>query len=87
MKTIWKYALPVKDEFTIEMPLNAKILAIQSQNEIGHMWALVESNAPMEMRTFVTIGTGHKVEATIDTHQYRGTYRQVPFVWHIFEKN
>ncbi len=88
--TIWKYTLPIKDEFTIEMPSNAKVLTIQSQNGVGCMWVLVDPNALTEVRIFKTIGTGHPVDlatlGAVELMAYRGTYQTQGFAWHIFEK-
>ncbi len=88
--TIWKYTLPIKDEFMIEMPSNAKVLTIQSQNGEGCMWVLVDPDASTETRTFKTIGTGHSVDlvefGAIGLTAYRGTYQTEGLVWHIFEK-
>lgn len=87
MKQIFKYSLPVLDEFTVEMMKGAKILCVQAQEGVGQMWAIVTEYAGKEFRTFKTIGTGHDVEdAEMTMLHYIGTYQSGKFVWHIFEK-
>ena len=87
---IWKYILPIKGSFAIEMPSDAKVLTIQTQNGLGCMWVLVDEDAKKETRMFRTIGTGQTVDlvelGAIGLTAYRGTYQRDGLVWHIFEK-
>lgn len=85
MEIIFKYELKVTDTQTIEMPAQAQILCVQSQNGKGQIWAKVNTlNEPVP-RTFHTFGTGH--ELTGDTCCYIGTYQIANgvLVWHVFE--
>ena len=87
MKQIWKYSLPVQDEFVIEMMVGAKILCVQSQQGVGQIWAVVTEHTGEEIRTFKTIGTGHDIEdAELAMMEYIGTYQSGQYAWHIFEK-
>ena len=85
MSTIWKYHIPVGDKFTLNMPKGAKIIALQVQLGTPCMWAIVEPDACEKERTFVVIGTGHKVPAGtlefIDTFQVDNSR----LVFHVFE--
>ena len=85
MKTVYKYPVPVADAVRLNMPVGAKILTVQSQNDTPTLWALVDPDAPLESRVFRVIGTGHPVEDGDLT--YIGTAQQFggSLVWHIFE--
>jgi hypothetical protein len=55
---IWKYEIPIKDDFTLEMPKDSKILSFQLQKDIPQLWAIVDENAEKEIREFKLLGTG-----------------------------
>lgn len=86
MKTIWKFAVPVKDAFELDLPEGAEILTVQIQRGEPQLWALVDPYAPKVRRKFRVIGTGHPIEdagdlfwvATIQLHE--GS-----LVFHIFQ--
>jgi len=80
MKRIYKYKL----EDSVEMPIGAKILSIQMQNNRPYIWALVDTDAECEFRHFEIIGTGHDFPEA-DNFTYINTFQDGPFVWHIFE--
>jgi hypothetical protein len=77
---IWKYRLR---EQGIEMPMDAKVLSVQLQDDIPHIWAMVNPHRERELRNFVIIGTGQSFDDT--NMKYIGTYQHNPFVWHLFE--
>jgi len=82
IKQIWKYKLDaVHNE--IQIPSDGKVLAVQTQNEIPHIWVLVNSDNEMQTRTFTVVGTGHSFDDT--NKKYVGTFQDGPFVWHLFE--
>ena len=87
-KTIWKFELEIADKQTIEMPVNAEILTVQTQNEIPCLWALVDPDDPKEDRVIKIFGTGHPIvyDAGVD-RKYIGTYqlRGGSLVFHVFE--
>ena len=82
---VWKFKVSMASKSEIAMPYDAKILSVQAQNEQPCIWALVHPDAPMEIRTFRLIGTGHPVEKReltfIGTFQLNGGI----FVGHLFE--
>lgn len=82
MKTIWKYALDVEVE--IEMPIGATVLSVGEQFGGPVLWAQVDSDAPMEQRTFRMIGTGHEFDGT---GKFLGTIQMMSgaLVVHVFE--
>ncbi len=85
---IYKYPIPITDSFTIEMPLNAKILSFQMQNECPMLWAAVWENSSLEERKFRLCGTGHYIDMDL-VKEFIGTVQQYRhnFVWHLFEVN
>lgn len=82
IKQIWKYKLDGLIS-QIQIPIEAKVLTVQTQNEQPHIWALVNPNNEMETRKFTVIGTGHPFDDT--NMKYIGTFQDGPFVWHLFE--
>lgn len=86
MITIYKYSVPIKDEFELELPQGAKILAFQTQNDDPMIWALVDSEKETGKRKFTIRGTGNPIESDmVDDDVYIGTIQKDGFVWHLFE--
>ena len=87
MKTIYKYAIPILDEFMIKLPIWSKILAFQVQDETPVIWVLTDTNYPMEERNFSIRGTGNPIEGgSVESDIYIGTVQKKHgFVWHLFE--
>jgi len=85
MRTVWKYQIPIKDYFELELPQGAKILTIQVQYGEPQLWALVDPTAQLEFRLFRLSGTGHPI--TNRNLDYIETVQQLEgqFIWHIFE--
>ena len=88
MKTIWKWQVPMMDEFQIPMPAGAQLLSLQVQHGKPQLWALVDQNADAEMeyRWFRNYETGHVLPD--DPGDYVGTYVAMDgrFVGHLFER-
>lgn len=83
MSTIWKY--PISPKCTHEMPVGARILAIQTQAGAPVMWALVDPDAPKESRAFVAYPTGSPFDAA--GLEYIGTFQTEGWlVFHVFEQ-
>ena len=62
MKTIHKFLLPCDNLSTIKMPNGAEILCAKTQGGIDiSLWAMVETNADLELRRFFIVGTGSPV--------------------------
>jgi hypothetical protein len=61
--TIWKFKLPIEDDFTLQLPKGYKILTVQMQNEAPCLWVLVSlEEKEMETATFRVAGTGHPID-------------------------
>lgn len=83
MSRVYKYEFFVADDVVIEMPKGAIIIATGSQKS-GYvcLWAIVCPDAPLEMRFFHVVGTGHPIPKGT---KYVGTVFDENFVWHVFE--
>jgi len=88
MKTIYKYSLEtIKNQF-IDLPVDSKILCVQTQNDTPCIWALVDDAvAALETRIIYTYGTGHDIPDA-DNLVYIGTYQLLigKLIFHLFEK-
>ncbi len=87
--TIWKWEIPLSRDFTLEMPVGAEILSVQTQNlgprgEEGMVWARVDPQASTAARRFRLAVTGGRCP---DGGSYVGTYQLSAgeFVGHLFE--
>jgi len=85
MITIYKYPIPAGNgEFGHVMPERAKILTVQTQKNVGHLWALIDTDRADQVRKFSTRGTGHLADnlgAYIGSYQIDGGN----LVFHIFD--
>ncbi len=83
---IYKYKLDCLGEQTVSMPIGARILCLQIQNDVPCVWVVADTSAGHEWRVFSTYGTGH--ETLKYPGIYIGTYqlRNGALVFHVFEK-
>ena len=90
MMTIYKYQIPIQDSIKLTLPKDALILSFQIQNGIPVLWAMVNTEAEREERSFLLFGTGHPIRITEGKHnlQFIGTIQDenLPLVWHLFEE-
>lgn len=62
MNTIWKYELPIAQEFTIDSPKDNMIVAVRSQYNKPFMLVKIDRNEKqMTKRLFSCFGTGHDI--------------------------
>lgn len=61
MNTVYKYPIPIEDEFDLELPEGAKILKVELQGQHPNIWALVNSENTNQKRSFRFAGTGHSL--------------------------
>jgi hypothetical protein len=84
MKSIWKFPLGDSTHPTLTMPVGAEILSVQVQHGKPQLWALVDPDAPKEVRSFYVYGTGWDVEQNtlrfIGTVQMQGGVVRFPCV-------
>lgn len=96
MKTIHKYRLPLDTTLEIDgigvtasdhsIPVDAKLLSVQVQQESIMLWALVDPAKQTIRRTFAIFGTDHPIPDSISV-DHVGTVQMVGgrLIWHIFE--
>ncbi len=92
MKTVYKYPIPIMDDFEIKIHRVIKILHVDVQDEQPCIWALVESDSPLSFRQFSLRGTGHSCDGLELTGlqkncDYVGTFimQNGAFVFHLFD--
>lgn len=91
--SIWKFPLTVTDQQTIMMPINSRILSVQTQGKTPCIWAIVdtEKHKEVEAREFEIYGTGnpfYEGHRFGKDHRFVGTFQLEggAFVGHIFEQ-
>lgn len=87
-KQVWKYNVRIDSSAdTFQIPMLAKILHVESQSPSSsnyfQFWAEVDTDAPLEERTFIVVGTGHEIGPG---YEYRGTALVDIEVWHLYER-
>lgn len=60
-RVIYKYQMPVLEQFEMELPVGAEILRVQDMDGMFWMWAMVNTESPTERRKFVAFKTGAKI--------------------------
>jgi len=84
MKRIYKYTIPVKMYYTLNIYKGFTVLSIQAQGDCICMWAAVDITAEMVTVDLCILATGQSMDeqypyygGTVQTHEGM-------FVWHIF---
>ena len=85
MQKIYKYDIPVTDDFTIDLPTPNKILDVQVQNGSPVMWVLHNTADLIVPNKFCIIGTGNPIDRNMDNFKHVGSFQNDPFVWHVFK--
>ena len=82
---IWKWTLKLTDVQTIEVPVGAKLLSVQAQQDAIQLWAMCDENAPKEPRQIALYGTGNPMPD--DVGEYISTFQMYNgnIVLHAFE--
>lgn len=57
-RTIWKYQMPVQERFVMALPQDAQIIRVADQGGMFWLWAVVDTEAPLEERLFHAVKTG-----------------------------
>lgn len=87
-KVIFKYQMPVKEQFVMELPVDAQIIRMQDMDGFFWLWAVVDTDAPTEKRFFRAFKTGAKIPDDFDTSHYIGfcaVFVQMELGLYIFE--
>lgn len=64
--TIFKYQMPVLEQFTMKLPKAAQIIRMESQGGMFWLWAVVDTRAPDEERHFHAFKTGAPIPSHLD---------------------
>lgn len=86
-QVVWKFALATHS-LRILMPKGAEVIAVQTQANKPHIWALVNPDAPQESRRFIVMGTGHTFDHNqMFTLSHLGTFQLDggTDIFHVFE--
>lgn len=65
-RVIFKYQMPVLEEFTMDLPRGAEIIRTEDQGGMFWMWAIVNTDAPTETRFFKSFKTGAKMPDNVE---------------------
>lgn len=60
-RVIFKYQMPVLEQFKMELPASAEIIRMTDQGGLFWLWAVVDTEAPTETRHFRAFKTGAKI--------------------------
>lgn len=87
MKRVYKYTLNTQDEQVLDLPMNAQLLTVGTQNGIPQLWALVDiEEERTEERKIIIRGTGHDIdEDAVKEYIATFTMSQGRLVFHVFE--
>ena len=87
MRQVQKFDLSNSINFSVRMPVGAQILSVGRYMSYLCLWALVDSDAPKELRFFDAYPTGYSIPGDAPLH-YLGTVQteDVLSTWHIFER-
>lgn len=63
MKIVGKYLVPFKEQFSLELPKGAEIVRIDTVEGHVYLWAVIDTEAPLESVEFVAQKTGGEIPA------------------------
>jgi hypothetical protein len=75
MNAIYKYSIPTKEKYAIELPKYARIIRVEEVDGLFFLWAIVETdeNHPKEIRFLEFYKTGQPIETPLSHLNYLGT--------------
>jgi hypothetical protein len=75
MKSIYKYPIPTKEKYEIELPKDSQILRVEDVDGLFFLWAVVETdeNHPKEKRYLEFYKTGQPIETPMERLYFLGT--------------
>jgi len=65
-KLIFKYQIPVLENFEMHLPAGAEIIRVEDQGGMFWLWAVVNTEAVMEKRKFMSFKTGAKMPDNVN---------------------
>lgn len=88
-KVIYKYPIPLNDTILLQLPKNAEILFVETQNGDPFIWCLINPELELVPRYFHLYGTGMEIEEdTLHENVYVGTFKLANerLILHLFER-
>jgi hypothetical protein len=87
-RVIFKYQMPVLEQFTMTLPHGAQIIRVEDQGGMFWMWAVVNTDAPAETRHFRAFKTGAKIPDGLMLHYvgFCAVFVQMELGLYIFEE-
>ncbi|HEY8363739.1 MAG TPA: hypothetical protein VIK77_12875 [Tissierellaceae bacterium] len=75
MNKIFKYPIPAREKYIIELPKGAKIIRVEDVEGLFFLWAIVntEEEHPTEKRCLELYKTGQLIETPVERLNYLGT--------------
>jgi len=74
MNKIFKYTIPTKEKYIIELPKDARIIRVEDVDGLFFLWAIVNTDEehPKEKRCLEFYKTGQVIETPIERLIYLG---------------
>lgn len=87
-RVIFKYQMPVLEQFTMTLPRGAEIVRMADQGGMFWLWAVVDTNTETEDRKFRAFKTGAKIPDDVELRYvgYCAVYVQAELGLYIFEE-
>ncbi len=75
MKAIFKYSIPTKEKYAIELPKGAKIIRVEDVDGLFFLWAIVDTSEDVEkeFRYLEFYKTGQPIETPLHDLKFLGT--------------
>lgn len=90
MKVIYKYRLPFMEKAKVEMPRGASVIRIDGLDGALWIWAVVDTEQPLEVREFELFKTGGEMPDNIlYDYVYLGCgaiFVQMELMMYVFER-
>lgn len=85
---IWKYQIPVKEEFSVDLPEGAQIIRFANEGGLLYLWAVVDTSAPIKPVFIEAFKAGGTMPDDLHRHRYLGMapiYIQAELMLYYFE--
>lgn len=69
-RVIYKYQMPVLEEFTMQLPRGAQVIRVADQDGYFWLWAVVDTRVPDEERKFYAVKCGGNVPELPNLHYH-----------------
>src|SRR5690606_30514053 len=87
-RVIFKYQMPVLERFVMMLPAGAEIIRMADQGGMFWLWAVVDTEAPLEERRFRAFKTGAEMPADLSLRYvgFCAVFVQMELGLYIFEE-